>query len=156
MANRSILPFLFVFILYKLKIISALTLDNREVRFLPQTFSSVCYLILTLFFIIKLGGANVLSLVMITNTLSLLIITVITKFWKISTHTSGAMGFMMIAGILFFKYPSQDFVYPFIVISFLSLSVCAARLYLRAHTMNQILAGCFLGIVLSVSVFYFL
>jgi len=154
--STILLPFLFVFIIYKMKIISSLTLEKREDRLLPQVFSCICYLIITLFLITKMGITNSLSLVMTANTLSLLVIAIITNFWKISTHASGAMGFLSITGILFIKYPSHGFMIPFLVIIFLSLSVCIARLYLKAHTLAQVIGGCILGTVIGVSVFYFL
>jgi membrane-associated phospholipid phosphatase len=154
--STILLPFLFVFILFKLKIISNLTLDKREERLLPQIFSCVCYLIISFFLISKMGISSSLSLVMIANTLSLFAITIITNFWKISTHASGALGLLSITSILFIKYQSPEFLIPFIVILFLTISVCAARLYLRVHTLKQVLGGCLLGAAIGILVFYFL
>jgi hypothetical protein len=150
-----LLPFVFLFIIFKLKIISTLDLSKREDRIYPQLFSGFCYLLFTVILIYKLGTTNIFSLVMIANTLSLFAITVITTFWKISTHTSGAMGFFTIILILYFKYPSTGFFTPMIVITMLTFAVCFARLYLKAHTFTQVIAGCLLGISIGTGVFYF-
>ena len=150
-----LLPFVFLFIIFKLKIISTLDLSKREDRIYPQVFSGICYLFFTVCLIYKLGATNIFSLVMIANTLSILAITVITNFWKISTHTSGAMGFFSICLILYFKYPSDDFFIPMMLITILTFAVCFARLYLKAHTFTQVIAGCLLGTSIGIGVFYF-
>src|ERR1035437_1598265 len=47
-AATTILPFVFVFILFKLKKISTLTLDDKKDRAVPQLFSCINYLLVSL------------------------------------------------------------------------------------------------------------
>jgi len=151
----TILPFIFVFILYKLKNISSLTLEKREDRFFPQLFSSFVYIVISFTLIFLLGIRNTLSLSMISVTVSLILITFLTSYWKISTHSSGAMGMLTIISILFYKYPSSQFLVPYLIILFLMIYVCYARYYLRVHTLNQVLAGCLLGLTIGITLFLF-
>ena len=151
-----VLPFVLVFALFKLKVISSLSLVKREDRYIPQAFSCISYLGVSAYFIFRLGIDNVFSLSMLANTISVTAITLITRHWKISTHAAGAMGFLTILVMLYVKHPVDAFLIPLLVISFLCISVCYARKYLNAHTTAQIIAGGLLGMVIGVSVFSFL
>ena len=155
-AFTTILPFIVVFILYKLKVISTLDLEKREDRLIPQLFSLLCYISITIFLINKYSATNALSLTMVANTVSVLFILVITQFWKISTHSSGALGFLTILYFLLHKFPATHFNTPFIVITIMVIGVCLARLHLKVHTLGQVICGCLLGITIGTSVFYFL
>ena len=156
LSGTVLLPFILVFALYKAGIISSLTLYKRSDRFIPQIFSCFLYIVLSAGVIYKMGAANPMSLAMIANTLSVLGITFITRFWKISTHAAGAMGFLSITGMLYARHPAPHFLVVFLVISVLCISVCFARLYLKAHTVSQVIAGGILGLITGASVFYFL
>ena len=69
---------------------------------------------------------------------------IINYFWKISLHSMGAAGFTSILyGLAFYSY------YDYSTILFASILFAGAvgfsRLVLEAHTLNQVLAGYFLG-----------
>ena len=151
-----VLPFILVYVLYKMKVISSLSLYKREDRFIPQAFSCFSYLLVSGYFIYKFGATNILSLAMLANSISAITITLITRFWKISTHAAGAIGFLAIIAMIYMKHPSRDFSIPFLFILLSTIGVCFARLYLKAHTVMQVVGGSALGIVIGVSVFYFL
>jgi membrane-associated phospholipid phosphatase len=61
----------------------------------------------------------------------------ITRYWKISAHAMGITAPMV---VLVAHYGAQPF--PFLVLIPL---VCWARVYLRAHTALQVIAGSALG-----------
>jgi membrane-associated phospholipid phosphatase len=69
----------------------------------------------------------------------------ITRYWKISTH---ALGITAPLVALLFLYGTQPL--PFLV---LIPIVCWARVYLKAHTVLQVVAGSALGAT-SVVVFF--
>jgi len=72
-------------------------------------------------------------------------IMVITRYWKISTHAFGITGpFAILFGL--FKLQAL----PYVALVPL---VCWARLYLRAHTIAQVLGGVLLAIVTTVIFF---
>ncbi|HZV79720.1 MAG TPA: hypothetical protein VFF60_08960 [Candidatus Binatus sp.] len=62
-----------------------------------------------------------------------LIIMIITRYWKISTHAFGIAGPFAVMFVLFKLQPL-----PYV---FLVPLVCWARVYLRAHTPAQVIAG---------------
>ncbi len=155
-AATTFLPFLVVFILYKRKVITDLTLHRQQDRVIPQIFSCFIYAGICLFLCLTEGPTNALSLSMIAISLSVIGLTLITPFWKISTHACGAWGLFAIVYDLQSRYHEPGFVVLYYIILFLTVSVCAARLYLKVHTPMQVLAGSIMGTVIGFSVFHYL
>ena len=149
----ALLPSLLVFILFKKKVISSMTLFKREDRYIPQLFSCFSYLGITAFLLYKYGLHNGLTLTLIANSISLIIITIVNHYWKISTHSSGAAGLLSASTVLYLKGPSELFFNTYLIISVVSVTVCFARIYLKAHTPMQVLAGCVLGGTIGFLVF---
>ena len=152
----TIIPFIAVFILYKLRVISSVTLDKQEDRTYPQLFSSLNYLLITLYISRKLGIGNALSVAMFAVTLSLFALTIITKYWKISTHTTGAMGMLSILTILMIRFPSEQLLIPYGILCALTVAVFFARLHLKVHTLAQVIIGSILGGIIGSTVVLFL
>ncbi len=154
--TTTLLPFIVVFILYKKKIISSLTLHAQKDRTIPQIFSCVIYLGICLFLVNKEGVHNALSLAMIAVTVSVIFLTMITPFWKISTHACGAWGLFAILYVLQTRFYEVNFVIPYYIILASVIGVCFARLYLKVHTPLQVLAGSILGTAIGFSLFQYL
>jgi len=72
-------------------------------------------------------------------------IMIITRWWKISTHAFGVTGPFAAMYLLFGLAPL-----PYVIVVPL---VYWARVYLRAHTLAQVLGGAALGIISTVAVF---
>ena len=138
-------PVLFVTALFKMGIVSTMMLDARKDRILPQIFTCVNYIAISVFLYNKFGLSNALTLAIISICISTIIITVVNLFWKISTHAAGIAGICSISAALYVTHPVDNFLYPLIFISFLVVTVCCARLFIRVHTMSQIAAGLALG-----------
>jgi len=147
-------PFIVVFILYKKKIISSLSLHEKKDRTIPQIFSCIIYGGICLFLVNKEGFHNALALSMIAVTASVLALTIITPFWKISTHACGAWGLFAILYVLQYKFYEYNFVILYYVILASTIGVCLARLYLKVHTPMQVLAGSVLGTAIGFSLFH--
>ncbi|MBW4891507.1 phosphatase PAP2 family protein [Mucilaginibacter sp. HMF5004] len=153
--TTTLLPFIVVFILYKRKVISDLTLHRQEDRTIPQIFSCVIYLGISLFLVKQVGFSNPLALSMIAVTISVMFLTIITPFWKISTHACGAWGMFAILYVLQYRFYESNFVILYYVILASVIGVCLARLYLKVHTPLQVLAGSILGTAIGFSLFHF-
>ncbi len=69
---------------------------------------------------------------------STLIVQYITRYWKISTHAIGITAPLVALTLLYGRQPL-----PFLV---LIPMVCWARVYLKAHTVAQVLAGAALAV----------
>jgi membrane-associated phospholipid phosphatase len=133
----SIGPMLYVFWLYATDRISDLDMSVRAER----------ELVFSAFVIFDVLGAIALWIVhaprlMIAATLgylvSTLIVQYITRYWKISTHAIGITAPLAALTLIYARQPL-----PFMV---LIPMVCWARVYLKAHTIMQVLAGAALAI----------
>ncbi|MBV8155809.1 MAG: phosphatase PAP2 family protein [Candidatus Eremiobacteraeota bacterium] len=141
----SIGPMLYVFWLYATDRISDLDMSVRSER--ETVFST--------FVVFYLLGAGALWLVhaprvMIATMLgyfaATLIVGYITRYWKISTHALGITAPLFALSILYGRQPL-----PFLV---LIPMVCWARVYLKAHTVAQVVAGAALAVVSTGLFFY--
>jgi membrane-associated phospholipid phosphatase len=154
-AATFLFAFVLIYILYKLKMISRITLDKQEDRYIPQILMSLVYLVIAIGLGMKLGWSNGLTLTMIATTISSTVITGINRFWKISTHASGVSGVYAIATVLHWQYPSPAFLGIYLGIAFITVAVCAARLYLKVHTPMQIVCGFLVGSISGFLLFFY-
>ncbi len=138
-------PFLLVYALFKLGKVSTLMLDDRKDRIIPQIFACVNYLFILIFLIYNYSLDNGLTLSMLAMSISTIVITIINTFWKISTHACGIAGIASIFYFLTYKYSLHSPTYLIYLMVLIVFCVCVARLYLKAHTFLQILAGLILG-----------
>jgi membrane-associated phospholipid phosphatase len=141
----SIGPMLYVFWLYATDRISDLDMSVRAER--ETVFST--------FIVFYLIGAGALWLVHAPRVLiatmlgyfaATLVVGYITRYWKISTHALGITAPLVALTFLYGRQPL-----PFLV---LIPMVCWARVYLKAHTVAQVVAGAALALVSTTLFFY--
>lgn len=139
------IPMTCIFILYQLKKVKTVSLNDRTDRTVPYIIATLCYIGLGFYLntahapqwlLAFIGGAAAIALVNMAINLK----------WKISGH-SAAMGGM--CALIFFvtlrgylPHPSH---WPVIITVLIAGLVMTARLYLRCHTPAQIAAGFFTG-----------
>jgi len=155
LVSTTLFTFIFVFILFKLGKISSLSLNDKKDRPLPQLFACINYAAVSLILIYLFGIHDALTLSVIAATISLIAISIITPFWKISAHTSGISGIFSVVTILYFKNPSEITLLLSVVVFCLSIAICFARYYLKVHTILQIFFGYLLGFGSGFFIFYF-
>ena len=146
----TIVPFVCIFILYKLKIISDIGLSDRKDRFLPYFCTSFSYYICAII-LSRLAMPLFVPVLMIAIALALFINAIVNVWWKISAHMTGVGGLM--GGILCVSY--QLYINPslwIIIVLLVCGMVAAARLYLNAHTHGQIVAGFLNGLLCTIIV----
>ncbi len=140
----SIGPMLYVFWLNATDRISDLDMSVRAER----------ELVFTAFVVFDALGAGALWLAhaprlmiaaMLGYLASTLIVQYITRYWKISTHAIGITAPLAALTLLYGRQPL-----PFMV---LIPMVCWARVYLKAHTIAQVLAG--VGLAVATTAFFF-
>jgi len=143
-AFTSIGPMLFVLWLYSTDRIADLDMSVRSER--ERVFGA--------FVLFYWVGTGVLWLIhaptLIVATMggyaaASLVVQYITRYWKISTHALGITAPLVASLYLFGREPLPFFV--------LVPIVCWARVYLRAHTLWQVLAGSALGALTTVTFF---
>jgi membrane-associated phospholipid phosphatase len=140
----SLGPMLYVFFLYANDHISDLDMSVRVER----------EMVFTSFVVFDMLGATVLWLLhaprlmiaaMLGYLVSTLIVQYITRYWKISTHALGITAPLAALTLLYGRQPL-----PFMV---LIPMVCWARVYLKAHTVMQVVAGA--GLAICTTAFFF-
>ncbi|MCE5330257.1 hypothetical protein LLG07_08015 [bacterium] len=136
----SIVPFMFVVLLYKKGIINDLHVPRREDRLKPLVVSNMSYLIgYFIFYIFK--APVYLRAIFFTSFITTFILTIITYFWKISFHTSWITFTSITYYVLFGKW-------MLFLLMFVPL-VAWARVKIKRHTIAQVMAGSFLTLITS-------
>lgn len=140
----SIGPMLFVFYLYATGKISDLDMSIRAER--EKVFVAfVIFFALGTIDLWIIGAPRILTATMAAFTASSLIVQWITHYWKISTHALGITAPLVALTVLYGTRPL-----PFLI---LIPIVGWARVYLKAHTILQVIAGTALAAV-STLVFF--
>jgi membrane-associated phospholipid phosphatase len=133
----SIGPMLYVFRLYATDRISDLDMSVRAEREL--VFSAfVVFDVLGAIALWILHAPRLMIAAMLGYLVSTLIVQYITRYWKISTHAIGITAPLAALTLIYGRQPL-----PFMV---LIPMVCWARVYLKAHTILQVVAGAALAI----------
>jgi hypothetical protein len=144
----------FLLIIKKEFSLSDLFMEKNNERFLPFISTGLLYLGITWVMYDTLRLNSVLILVMSGITLTVLLVSLITYFWKISAHAagiSGVLGFLIHFSV---RYPENHLMIPICVMVFLSGLLFSARLNLRTHTNTQIYFGGLLGFSVSFLTMY--
>ncbi len=132
----SLGPMIYVFWLYGSDRISDLDMSVRHER--EAVFGAFVVFYLAGTVVLWITRAPTLMIAsMAAYTLSTLVVQYITRYWKISTHALGITAPLVALTLL---YGSQTL--PFLV---LIPMVGWARVYLKAHTIGQVVAGAALG-----------
>ncbi len=132
----SIGPMLFIFALYATDRISDLDMSIRSER--QRVFGA--FIVFYVLGTIDLGlihAPKIMTATMAAFAASSAVVQIITLSWKISTHALGITAPLVASLYLFGREPLPFFV--------LIPIVCWARVYLKAHTVLQVVAGAALG-----------
>ncbi|GGC05575.1 hypothetical protein [Dyadobacter sediminis] len=158
--NTFIAPAVVIYYFQKMGLISSLHVDDLAERRLPYLASTLIYAIATYLFGWHLQPVSELapqiSIILGSVTLSLVLVTVISLFWKISAHAIGIGGAIgMLSGLLV-RSGENGLLNPLLIAILCGGWLLSARLHLNAHTPKQILAGFLCGILVSsITVYYF-
>lgn len=120
-------------------------LGRRERRMMPYVISILCYL-LCLYIMDWLHTPHLITAVLSAALVIQILCAIINVWWKISTHTAaigGVTGALIGFSFLFNFNP----VWWLCLVILLSGLVGSSRIILRQHTLAQVTAGYFLGIV---------
>ncbi|MGI6048064.1 MAG: hypothetical protein ACOYEG_08680 [Petrimonas sp.] len=143
-----VIPAILIYVVYKLKLISDLSLKIRKERFIPYTIVLVSYLIM-IFYYYRIGMTSWFLMLTASSIAVILIAIFITIWWKISAHMFGIGG--LLGGVMSVSYfiESSNPFYLFMVLFLVAGLVGTSRLILRRHTFGQVVGGFFLGFVIS-------
>jgi membrane-associated phospholipid phosphatase len=140
----SLGPMLYVFWLYATDRISDLDMSVRLEREMVFT-AFVIFDVLGVAALWIVHAPRLMIAAMLGYLVSTMIVQYITRYWKISTHAIGITAPLAALTLLYGRQPL-----PFIV---LIPMVCWARVYLKAHTVMQVLAG--VALAMATTGFFF-
>lgn len=135
----TVIPMTSILILYLLKIVSGMALKKKEDRTIPYILTAISYLLCSVSLYMLVFPIYVSS-VIIAVAIALITDAIVSRFWKISAHMTGIGA--MLGGALCICYHMH--IFPIIcLLSIILLCglLATARLYLKAHTPMQVIAG---------------
>ncbi len=141
-----LIPMLSTYMLYRLGSIKSLHMEDRQDRLFPFIAATLFYILTTYLFVKQLSALYLITLILSGITFCLLLVTVVSFFWKISAHSVGIAGIVGFLIGLYYQYAAIEYFYPLLLVVLLAGLLMSARLYLNAHTPAQVLAGAAAGL----------
>lgn len=153
---NALLPMLLIFLLNRLGVVSDVALNNQRERPLPYIISIIGYLLSALYLWSR-GAAPWLWLMFCGGGTTALISLIVNFRWKISAHAAGAAGVVAMLAVVMLKGDPAVPMMPWLFGSMALAGVLGScRIYLRRHTLAQVLAGYLNGFVPVFALAYFL
>lgn len=140
-AATCAIPVIAIYMLYRLGAVKEPGLNSREDRGIPYLIAIACY-VGTAVYTRFVNAPMWLSMFLMGGAVSLAVLSVVNRWWKISGHATGMGGITAVIFFLMFSGNSVAGLEPeFIAAVILSGMVCTARLILGRHTLGQVAAG---------------
>lgn len=142
--NTFMFPVITILMMRKLGFVESLEMPDNKQRILPLVATIVFY-VWAYLAIKKTNYPYMMMIFMMGALVSLFISFVINVFYKLSLHMVGISGVLMAVMIMLF-FSQTDVSYYFLFIIILTGAIASARLYLKAHTLQEVYAGFLVGI----------
>lgn len=142
--NTFMFPAISILMMRKLGFIESLAMPDNKQRIIPLVATIVFY-VWAYLAMRKTNFPYMMMIFMMGVLVSLFISFVINVFYKLSLHMVGISGALMaVMTMLFFS--QTDVSYFFLIMIVLTGAIASARLYLEAHTIQEVYAGFMIGI----------
>ncbi|MBK9330620.1 MAG: hypothetical protein IPM95_15280 [Sphingobacteriales bacterium] len=142
--NTFMFPAISILLMRKLGFIDSLSMPDNKQRIIPLVATIVFY-VWAYLAMRKTNFPYMMMIFMMGALVSLFISFVINVFYKLSLHMVGISGALMaVMTMLFFS--QTDVSYFFLIMVVLTGAIASARLYLGAHTLQEVYAGFIIGI----------
>lgn len=116
-------------------------------RYIPFTIICIYFALTTYFLREKVEFDPILWQTLLVITLTIIGLTLVTFFWKMSAHMTGVGGLLAIVIVVAFAFPTFRPLYPLLGSILLAGVVATSRLYLNAHRPIEIYTGFIYGFV---------
>lgn len=139
--TTGLLPMLVIFGLMKSGLVSDPDITKRTERLVPYMVVVFCYLVCGFFFY-KANAPMWICMFFVGAAVATLINIIVNRWWKISAH-GAAMGGLtaLLVRIMVSHYNIVDMDVLLSAVVILSGLVLSARVFLKRHTLGQVLAG---------------
>lgn len=143
-----VIPVVMLLYMRKKGHIDTLQMTDAKQRTMPYIYTLMCYLFWGYFIHIVVKLPSFILVVVLGASISLLSVTIINHWWKISAHLTGIGG--LLGGICSYGicYSTLPF-YPILIVLILALLLMYSRIHLRAHTPMQVVCGFLLGLLFT-------
>jgi membrane-associated phospholipid phosphatase len=135
--------------------LKAFFMGNRRERIVPYLITAVFYSSLAYFFDAYLHMSGLIIYLVAAIGVTILVLSLITLFYKVSAHATGLSGAVVILVMLSMRFADNDLFYPIITFILISGFVMSSRLFLKAHTGMEIITGVLTGFIVNFCIFYF-
>lgn len=125
--------------------VKSLHMPEVKDRKLPFAITALYFVLTTWFLYQKTDLDPVLWLGMTVISVAVVLLTVVSFFWKISAHMIGLGGLLAVVLVLGQKFPTFEVLYPLLGVLVLCGAVASSRLLLQAHRPTEIYAGLAVG-----------
>lgn len=125
--------------------VKSLHMIDIKDRLIPFCVTSV-YFLMTVYFMFEMSELDPIlwqSLAVITAVV--VILTLVTFFWKMSAHMTGVGGLLALVVVLGMNFPNFAILYPLLAALLLAGVVGTSRLFLNAHNPMEVYIGFFYG-----------
>lgn len=141
-----LLPITAIMILIRKGEVTSIHIDDPKQRTMPYVYASVGFGFWSYLTTAILQAPLCINIVALGATLALFLVLIINHWWKISAHMTGMGG--LLGGILSYYMYIQTFPSWGSLCIWLALTLVLmyARLWLKAHTPTQVIAGWLLGL----------
>ena len=140
-----LIPMITIFGLRMSGTVKSLHMPEVKDRRLPFVITAFFFLLITLFLRQNTVFDPILGQAMSVICVSVVLLTAVSFFWKMSAHMTGLGGLLAVILVLGRKFPTFDVIYPLLGALLLCGLVASARLYLQAHRPLEIYAGLAVG-----------
>ena len=140
-----IVPLVSVIMLKSTNFISSYQMEDRKERILPFTFITIFYFITATMFLINSTVNSIFVIIFSTIAVTVLILTVINFFLKVSIHSAGMAGLVGFVLAIGYKFPGHQLLLPVVCLILIAGLVMSARLFLNSHNPKEVLVGSVLG-----------
>ncbi len=156
--NTFVAPTAVILYMYRFGIITSLHVENLLERRWPYLITVIIYGISTYLFGWQFQPisnlAPQIALILGCVTVSLLVVALVSLFWKISAHATGMGGAMGIVGAFYIQYNDPIFYWALLIVILITGLLLSARLRLNAHNLKQIFAGFLTGLVIGIATIF--
>ncbi len=141
-------PLLMIFMYKKLGRISSFNMPLHKERVMPMAMVLLSY-VAAIFLLYKLRVPTVILNYFIGSAAVLLVLALVSYWWKISAHMAGVGGFIA-ASIVLGLYLKLNTSFMVVLFFLIAGYVGWSRLYLQAHSNMQLLAGFLTGFLIII------
>lgn len=142
------IPAILIFMLFKIGVISDLSLKVRSERIYPYIITLISYSVMIIFYY-KMNMPIWFLMIMVASVAIMVVAILITLKWKISAHMFGIGGLIGGAMAVSYYVENSNPYFMFMGLFIIAGLVGTSRLILKRHTIAQVIAGFFLGFLMS-------